>query len=298
MARQIEDKVTYDYASHPKVAYYHDAHPTKEDLVPEASFHARLVRYLIEVLSWLYREQLCAIHDNLNFYQTAYWFEHPLAPDIALIKGVPFLGIKSWRVGTMGPAPQVVFEIASEETWGNDLEKKPFRYAHMGAKEYFAYDPNEPPLRGKESPRLFGWHLDPIVQPMAVGADGQLWSPHLESFLVPDDAYLRLYDHNWQLRLTRAEAEAQRADMEALARQVESLARQIETTRAEREAEARRAADERAEREATARRAETERAEAQAQARMAADKRAEAEAQARMALLEKLRERGIDPDQL
>ena len=50
---------------------------------------------------------------------------------------------------------------------------------------------------------------------MPVGPDGQLWSPHLDSFLVPAGAYLRLYDRYGQLRLTEAEAEARRAEEEA-----------------------------------------------------------------------------------
>jgi hypothetical protein len=66
--------------------------------------------------------------------------------------------------------------------------------------------------------------------------DGSLWSPRLESFLVPDGAYLRLYDRQGQLRLTEAEAEAE--------------ARRAAIRLAEAEAEARRAAMRLAEAEA------------------------------------------------
>lgn len=44
---------------------------------------------------------------------------------------------------------------------------------------------------------------------MLASPDGRLWSPHLSSFLVPDSAYLRLYDRSGRLRLTEAEAEAE-----------------------------------------------------------------------------------------
>ena len=114
MAKQVEHEV----------AYYYDFHPTEEDLMGETSVHANLVHYLIEVLKWLFRGQICAIYENLNFYQTSNPKEYPLAPDIAVIKGVAFQSVRSWRVGTSGPAPQVVFEIASEETWTNDLREK------------------------------------------------------------------------------------------------------------------------------------------------------------------------------
>jgi hypothetical protein len=59
------------------------------------------------------------------------------------------------------------------------------------------------------------------MRPMPIGPDGRLWSNHLESFLVPDEAYLRLYDRYGQLRLTEAEEERRRA--ERLAEKLRSL---------------------------------------------------------------------------
>ena len=221
MAKHFEDEV----------AYYYDFHPTEEDLMGETAVHACLVRYLMEVLTWLFREQRCAIYDNLNFYQTANPKEYPLAPDIAAIKGVDFQFVRSWRVGKTGPAPQVVFEIASEETWQKDLKEKPLKYGLMGVREYFAYDPNEVPLMRETARRLFGWHLvkgSREMHEMPMRADGCLWSQYLESLLVPDREYLRLYDSTGQRRLTgeEAEAEARRAEArraEALAEKLRSL---------------------------------------------------------------------------
>jgi Uma2 family endonuclease len=195
-----------------EVAYYYDFHPTEEDLMGETSVHANLVHYLIEVLKWLFHGQVCAVYENLNFYQTSNPREYPLAPDIAIIKGVDFQHVRSWRVGKTGPPPQVVFEIASEETWKKDLEEKPGKYALMGVKEYFAYDPNEPPIGKHASRRLFGWQLDKErreMREMSVDSDGRLWSPHLDSFLIPDRDYLRLSERNGQLRLTEAEGRDQ-----------------------------------------------------------------------------------------
>jgi Uma2 family endonuclease len=205
-----------------EVAYYYDFHPTEEDLMGETSVHATLVHYLIEVLTWLLHGQVCAVYENLNFYQTSNPKEYPLAPDIAIIKGIDFQHVRSWRIGKTGPAPQVVFEIASEETWKKDLEEKP--YAFMGVEEYFAYDPNEPTVGRESAGRLFGWQLDPgrrAMREMPVGPGGQLWSPHLDSFLVPQREYLRLYDRTGQQRLTQAETETRRA--EALAEKLRSL---------------------------------------------------------------------------
>jgi Uma2 family endonuclease len=242
-----------------KGAYYYDFHPTQEDLMGETAPHRDLVSYLAQVLTWIFHGQSCAIYENLNFYQTDDYKEYPLAPDIAVIKGAERLPITSWRVGKTGPAPQVVFEIASVETWKRDLEEKPMQYGQMGIKEYFAYDPNERPVRRKAARRLWGWQLDKgsgDMHEMLVHPDGRLWSQHLESFLVPDGNYLRLTDSLGRRHLTEAEAQA----------------------------EARRAAERRAE-------AEARRAEMEAEARRAAEKQAEA-------LAEKLRAHGIDPDSL
>src|SRR5437764_5548329 len=157
MAKRIEQSVEY----------YYDSHPTKEDLMGETPAHASLVHYLIDVLRWQLREQVCAVYENFNFYQTLDSQEYPLAPDIAVIKGVEFQEqIRSWKVWQAGIVPQVIFETASEETWKNDLEKKPVRYAQMGVQEYFAYDPNQPPLRKRARHRLFGWQLDPQSRQM------------------------------------------------------------------------------------------------------------------------------------
>ncbi len=106
-------------------------------------------------------------------------------------------------------APQVVFEIASEETWRNDLEKKPGKYGQMGIDEYFFYDPDDTPHWRCTQRRLYGWQRNAVsgeMTEMLPEGQGRLWSDHLASFLVPDGMYLRLYDSNMQRRLTEAEA--------------------------------------------------------------------------------------------
>jgi Uma2 family endonuclease len=218
MARKIEDAIEY----------YYDSHPTAEDLMGETAFHDALTLYLVAVLKWLFEGQPCAIHHNLNIYLTPNYREYPVAPDIAIFKGLSYQWVPSWKVGRTGPAPHVAFEIVSPETWTKDLTEKPAKYARMGVQEYFAYDPNEPILPRSRSQRLYGWQLDrqrSILLPMTPGAGGELWSEQLESWLVPDGVYLRLYDRDGQLRLTREEAEArqkeferQRADREAARR--------------------------------------------------------------------------------
>jgi Uma2 family endonuclease len=227
----------------------------------ESRPHAALVAYLKQVLEWLFRHQACAIYEHFNFFQTSDEQEYPLAPDVALIKGVSQSPDISWRMGVYGPAPQVVFEIASPKTWVRDLGEKPAQYAAMGVQEYYAYDPYQTllPLSRRRGGRLFGWQLDKdagLMQKMIPGPGGRLWSQHLDSLLVPDGSYLRLYDRYGNLRLTQGEAEAQ------------------------------------------ARQAAERHAEAEAQARRFAERRAEAEAEKARTIAEKLRALGIDPEHL
>ncbi|HJT58528.1 MAG TPA: Uma2 family endonuclease [Ktedonobacteraceae bacterium] len=200
--------------------YYYDSHPTEEDLMGHSRPHASLIHYLMEVLSWLFHQQACAIYEDFNFFQTADQYEYPLAPDVAVIKGVVRSPDISWRVGVDGPAPQVIFEIASPKTWVRDLNEKPAAYATMGVQEYYAYDPYQTPLplSRQKGGRLFGWHRHGRIGQMrrlSLDSNGRLWSPHLESFLVPDGALLRLHDSIGNLRLTKDEAETLRAEAEA-----------------------------------------------------------------------------------
>jgi Uma2 family endonuclease len=225
-----ERKPSMEERSKDEVVYYYDLHPTEEDLMGESNPHLDLVTYLVTLLRYLFRDQACAVYGNLNFYQTRNPHEYPLVPDVAVIKGAAYDPFAiSWKVGQDGPAPQVVFELLSKETWKRDLTEKPLAYAAMGVQEYFAYDPHKRPLAPATTQRLFGWRLNPrdaTMRPLSLRQRGYLLSMELESRLVPDGRWLRLYDRSGHLRLTEAETEAQRAQAEAQrARAAEQRAR-------------------------------------------------------------------------
>ena len=218
-----------------EIEHYYDSHPLEEEEMSVTSFHADLVAYLVAVLRWHFRQYVCSIHENLNFYQSRDYMERPLAPDIAVNKGIPYTGRRNWIIGLTGGPPQVVFEILSLDTWGKDVDEKPLRYAHMGVEEYFAYDPNELPLAQETSHRLFGWRLDRAqgrmirLQP---DSQGRLWSQQLDCWLVSDGTLLRLVDDQYQVWLTEAEAQTLRADAEARRAEAEARAREAEAQRA------------------------------------------------------------------
>lgn len=242
--RDKEEVDMFERSSDKTISYYYDSHPTEEDLMGETALHRAVIRYLVDVLTWLFHTQICSIHENLNFYVTDDEGEYPIAPDIAIIKGVPFALEISWRIGDTGPAPHVVFEMASDKTWKRDLEEKPDKYAAIGVQEYYAFDPYEPPLplSRRKGRRLFGWQRDAgtgLMHQLIVRPDGSIWSPQLASWLKPDGKYLRLYDRFGRRRPTKeevdeakVEAATERAEQEALRaqeaiRQAEALAEKL-----------------------------------------------------------------------
>ncbi|NWJ48727.1 MAG: Uma2 family endonuclease [Chloroflexi bacterium] len=271
-----------DQAFNLTLDYYYDTHPTREDLMGESTSQSELIRYLVDVLLWLYRAENWFVVSNLNIYNTKDHLEYPLAPDVAVFKGVqpPHSGVRSWKMLLPErPAPSMVFEVCSEETITDDIEEKPEKYARLGVKEYFAYDPHEPVLRKKYAARLYGWRYNAEREAQRIESDaqGRLWSEELESWLAADGRYLRLYDAAGNLRLTGVEAERAAKEMERW---------RAESERAAKEAERRRADSEQAAKEVEQAAKEAERAAKEAE--QAAKEKAWA----------RLRELGIDPETL
>ena len=103
MSKQLDRDKSLD--SDVEIEYYYDSHPTPEDLMGNSVIHGELIEYLMAVLRWLFREQTCGLYGNVNFYQTRDSHESPLAPDIAVILGVPYRRVTSWKVGRTTTPP-------------------------------------------------------------------------------------------------------------------------------------------------------------------------------------------------
>ncbi len=254
-----------------------------EEDMPESQPQINLSDLLKSVLKQHYILQGWFVTGNLAIFPpTPNDMYRYLAPDIALFKGVVLSAaeqrnLSSWRMAEPNrPAPTVVFEISSKETWPNDLDPKPHHYGHLGVREYFAYDPQH--FWQNATTQLRGWRYpNGIIEEIQPNETGWLWSDELDSWLVPDGEFLRLYDPNGNQRLTLEEAADEQKES---AKRQEKLARRRENA-AKRRAEMERAAK------------EAERAEKEAA--LAAK---EAALQREQALLEKLRKANIDIDSL
>ncbi|MEI6045121.1 MAG: Uma2 family endonuclease [Chloroflexota bacterium] len=274
--------------NHIEIEHYYDSQQLEGEELTQSFAHYVAIQYLIAVLEWFFYGKNVGVVSNVNFYQIEHLKDPPKSPDIAVVEGlVPEERTNednpSYWIGDDGPPPLVVFEVASKETWLNDLETKPKSYAGIGIPEYFSFDPNEPSVwtgTWREQLRLVGWRLDTLsgeYRRVEKDGAGRLWSEQLQSWLTIEDKHLRLYTREGELRLTGFEAQTQRAALERA--RAEAQARRAE-------AQTQEAALERARAEAQAQRAE-------AQAQEAALERARVEK-----LLELLRQKGINPDDL
>ncbi len=291
-----------------RIERYYDSHTRDDEELTQTFFHQAVIEYLIEVLKWLYHGQNIGMATNVNFYVTANPYEAGISPDVAVVDGLkifdrPADEAGSYYVGPEGPAPRVVFEMSSRDTWMLDLgldnkvpveQQKPARYAAMGIAEYFAFDPNQPGFWIKDwrkQGRFAGWRMGPTGQYSRIekNEQGWLWSEQLDSWLVIDGQLLSVYDREGQLRLTEAEASQRMAESER--QQAEIERQRAEAAIKQVEVESRRAEIEKRRADTEQQRAETERERAEIEKQRAddqADKLAE--------VMEKLRLKGIDLD--
>jgi Uma2 family endonuclease len=206
-----------------RIERYYDTHEVEGAELTQSLSHYAVIKYLVLVLEWIFHNKGVGIVSNVNFYQTAYPGETPISPDLAVVDGLVVVernpeGTSSYYVGNDGPPPRVAFEIASKETWRQDLEEKPAEYYTMGVNEYFVYDPNPRPIwagHWRSYNRLIGWRKDATpgqYELLVKDEAGRLWSEELASWLVVEPEGLRLYTADGQHRLTEAEALQQRVE--------------------------------------------------------------------------------------
>ena len=78
---------------------------------------------------------------NLLIYDIPGKTSRSISPDIMVVFGIEKKMRRTYKVWEEGKAPDFVLEVSSKWTYKNDLTKKKNRYAHIGVKEYFLFDP-------------------------------------------------------------------------------------------------------------------------------------------------------------
>ena len=218
-----------------------------------------------------------------------------LAPDVFVVFGVPDHPRRSYFVWREGKAPDFVLEIASASTVNHDLGDKRDRYAAMGVREYWRFDPTGEALDAPLDCDVLEDGEYRAVE-LNMDADGTVWghSPllGLDIHAPAGEGRLRLYDPvkgEWLRNLPESEAAlaASEADLAAteVERDLERQARLAAEARRESERQARLAAEAERESESAARAAAEARRESERRARLAAEAERDA-AQERIRRLE------------
>lgn len=185
------------------------------DGVPlESAWHLAQINLLIDILTYWFRGRTDYYVGGNMFI---YFSERQVrdrdyrGPDFFFVDGVPRQPLRPywavWQEG--GRYPNVIIELLSPSTADEDRTTKKTLYERtFRTPEYICYDP--------QSQQLEGWRLGGRQRYRSISADGRgwLWLEELDLWLGPwtgeyqgaTAVWLRFYDHEGRLALTRAEA--------------------------------------------------------------------------------------------
>jgi Uma2 family endonuclease len=208
----------------------------------ETDLHRLWMSRIYDLLSYRYRDQRVYVGcDLLVYYVQNKPKKYVVPDDFVVLDCEPGLR-RTFKIWVEHRIPNAVFEVTSLKTWRDDQQKKPEKYAAIGVKELFLYDPTQdyldPPLQGY---RLWRGQYRPI-RPDASGA---LQSRELGIILQLEQSRLVMFDAKTGERLlTEAEAERAAREAEHAAREAERAAREAAEARADEESRARQALEE------------------------------------------------------
>ncbi|MCP4697674.1 MAG: Uma2 family endonuclease [Gammaproteobacteria bacterium] len=225
--------------------------------------------------------------------------EQPLVPDVMLsldVRHPPDIwsqGHRAYSIWEYGKPPEIAIEIVSN-TKGHEAGKKMRDYARAGVRYYAIFDPEQ--HLSKRMLRLYELHGAGYIETVRqlfpeIGLGLTVWNG---VYSEREDIWLRWCDRDGKLIATGTENSAlkeQRAERESLrARQAEREKQRAEQEKQQMEREKQRAEQEKQQMEREKQRAE-QRAEQESQ-------RAGRAEQNIARLKEKLREMGIDPEEI
>ena len=169
-----------------------------------------------------------------------------VAPDVFVVRGAPRHKRMTYKLWEEPKAPDFVLEVASQNTWKQDVGPKRALYAELGIQEYWMFDPkNEyfhPPLQGLT---LQEGRYRPLPARVE-GGQRTLRSPVLGMDLWIDDGNLRFRDvatgevfRTWSEHRVAHRRERATREREQIAREREQTLRQREQAARKREESAR-----------------------------------------------------------
>ena len=129
-------------------------YPSSDGLpLAENEWQLEAILDAISVLRVRYRSRpdVYVVGDLLIYYEE----DNPrrsVAPDVFVVFGAPKHKRNVYKLWEEPKAPDFVLEVASKNTWREDLDRKHALYAELGVREYWLFDPKDeyfdPPLQG------------------------------------------------------------------------------------------------------------------------------------------------------
>lgn len=162
-----------------------------------------------------------------------------LLPDLVVALGVPDALRGDYDPVVEGKPPDLLAEFLSRESLAADIAEKRRRYAELGVREYWVFNP----WGEFAAPRIQGWtlHGEQPAEPLPVEADGSVASHVLPVRFAVREDLLEILDATAGESLSPLRAQQRRIEHETQARlRAEELARREAEARRE-EADARRA---------------------------------------------------------
>lgn len=157
----------------------------------ETDVHREQMNYLIESLKLFFSNRKIAyISGNIMFYYEEGNPHKSFSPDVMICFDVSQEDRRTYKLWEEKQFPQVVFEISSRSTWGEDLNKKWFLYQKFGVKEYYIFDPEYDYLPEP----LIAYRLKKGELRQVKIKNGRILSEELGLEIVDTGEGLRLYD--------------------------------------------------------------------------------------------------------
>ena len=163
-----------------------------------------------------------------------------VAPDVFVVFGVEDHTRMNYKVWEEGKGPDFVLEVASPNTWREDVERKPGIYAGLGVREYFLFDPmGEHYTQRLQGYRLVEGRYERLSAVESIDRTLTLTSEVLDLELRAKGEEMRFHDpatgetllsHDEEHAARRKEAAARRA-AEARVAELEARVRELEGTR-------------------------------------------------------------------
>ncbi len=187
----------------PKAEIYYPESDGKP--MAETDVHREQMNYLIETLKVHFQSRSDVyVSGNIMFYYEEGNPRKVFSPDVMVSFGVSGEYRRTYKLWEEAVFPQVVFEISSRGTWGEDLNKKWLLFQQFGVREYYIFDPEYDYLPEP----LIAYRLKRGELVKVNVKNGRIFSEEIGLEILDTGAGLRLFDvETKQFMRTLAESE-------------------------------------------------------------------------------------------